>query len=1339
MKKVCLLGIAMLSLLQLFGQQLNPEQRAQLNELAQAYNDAFQENLLITQEKALLLDIPLVIDDGDDGKIYLDHFEGEFPVYIGKDNAISVRTVSADKIKTGGISGLNLDGSGVLMGVWDENAVRHSHQEFGNRTSQGDAESVLSNHATHVAGTMAAAGTDPSAAGFCNQSTLATFDWTNDNSEMASAAANTAMTNSNHSYGYITGWRSGTWYGDVSVSTLEDWKFGAYTGGAREWDVIVKNAPQFLIFKSAGNDRGDAGDGSHPIDGGADGFDCIGQRGNAKNIITIGAVQDIPAGYNSPADVVAASFSSWGPADDGRIKPDVVANGISLYSPISSSDNAYASFSGTSMSSPSAAGVAGLLQQHYKSTTGQFADAATMKGLLIHGADEAGPNPGPDYMFGWGLINAQTSADLITESAANNDFNIQNLVANPGTDILLNVDADGGEPLKVTIVWTDEPGAAVSQVLDDLTPTLVNNLDLRISRSGTTTFPWKLNPIIPAQAATRSDNNVDNVEQVLIPNPVAGGTYEISISPPSNIVGGTQDFALIISGGTGGTNTPCTLGTSYSTSVGATASTSIENIVSNGQWTASETSPWLSLNNTSGNGNAPLSFSYTTNTAATTRTAVINITCGGATQSIIVNQAGVPVACAQQYASLPYSTGFESGLDAFWCTSSSNNFGRIQVTSANGPNSGTSHLTMDSNTNANFALNEGTLGLQLDGKTGVKLNFYWKEFGDENNTQDGVFFSNNGGASYVKVHDLINGSTVYQMIELDVNALAAAAGLTLTNNFVVKFQQYDNYSITTDGFAFDDISVTEAAPVCTLGGPGSISFDHTAQTANFNITSNGTWTVSENLSWLTLNTTSGTGNQAVSFNLAANPTQTIRAGSISISCGATTIAVVVSQGTPPLGCTQQYAPLPYSTGFESGLDQYWCTSSSNSFGRIEVTSDFEPQSGTSHLTMDSNTNTNFATNQAELGLQLSGKCGVKLQFWFKEFGDETNVEDGIFLSDDGGNTYSKVNDLIGSTSYVFYDLDLEALAAANGLSLNNQFVVKFQQYDNYSITTDGFAFDNIAVTSSDCGGNNCYVGGLFDGFEDGLSNWVQDTNDDFDWIINSGGTTSQNTGPTGAYSGSNYVYVEASAPNYPSKTAILESQCYDLSAMNSPKVSYQLHQYGAAMGTLFFEGNIGNGWVTIYTSSLNQTSWPGYSYPIELLGTDLSNVRFRFRAITGTSFTSDMAIDHFQIYDSNPLTGEDPGNGGVVSGVEDIDFNISSFPNPFSDQVTIKYSIPEEMKITVTLMDITGKIVLQPVRQEQKYIGEHYLELDVRNLAAGMYYYRVRAGDSFKTGKIIKR
>lgn len=164
------------------------------------------------------------------------------------------------------------------------------------------------------------------------------------------------------------------------------------------------------------------------------------------------------------------------------------------------------------------------------------------------------------------------------------------------------------------------------------------------------------------------------------------------------------------------------------------------------------------------------------------------------------------------YAALPYATGFESGgVDQYWTTTSTSD-GRVQITSANGPHSGSYHMTMDDASSGGYATNEAWLHVNIAGAGDVTLDFWWKDFADETNVEDGVFFSDNGGSSFTKVLDLPGGSYAdnnWNSFSVDVDQAAAGAGLSMTSQFVIKFQHYDNYPIATDGMAFDDISVTE--------------------------------------------------------------------------------------------------------------------------------------------------------------------------------------------------------------------------------------------------------------------------------------------------------------------------------------------------------------------------------------------------------------------------------------------------------------------------------------------------------------------------------------------------
>ena len=127
---------------------------------------------------------------------------------------------------------------------------------------------------------------------------------------------------------------------------------------------------------------------------------------------------------------------------------------------------------------------------------------------------------------------------------------IDELVLNNGETYIRTIQSDGTQPLKVTICWTDLPGTPVAAQLDPVTPMLVNDLDLRLTLSTSTFYPWKLDAVNPANPATNNtENDVDNVELVYIATPTAG-TYTINVDHDGTLSGGSQAFSVIISGAT---------------------------------------------------------------------------------------------------------------------------------------------------------------------------------------------------------------------------------------------------------------------------------------------------------------------------------------------------------------------------------------------------------------------------------------------------------------------------------------------------------------------------------------------------------------------------------------------------------------------------------------------------------------------------------------------------------------------------------------------------------------------------------------------------------------------
>ena len=496
---------------------------------------------------------------------------------------IQAITINANKVWPNGGLGFNLSGSSDIMtnklALWDEGVPRPTHFEFNGKVVEKDNATKTVDHSTHVAGIMLSKGLNPLAKGMSYGIKGAfSYDWFDDESEMAAAAAGGLLV-SNHSYGNVAGWDynddSTRWEYNGKWNEKEDYKFGYYDDGAQAYDSIAYNAPNYLIVKSAGNSRVSVGPkvgdpywrrdekgkwynaGNRPDSlSSNNSYETLPMDVNAKNILTVGAITGIASGYSKKEDAVMTSFSSWGPTDDGRIKPDIVAHGQSVYSTIGTNDSSYGYSSGTSMASPGAAGSLFLLQElSQQIVPNKFMRAATIKGLAIHTANETGLFPGPDYKFGWGLLNIGEAATVLSNALTSNnstssvDLVYENVLQNQKS-YSINVIASGSKPLKATIAWTDVKGE-VETTLNDTTRRLINDLDLKITRDSATYYPWKLNPRIPENQASRDINSIDNVEKVEIDTTLVGSSYTITVNHKNNLVQGQQAYSLIISGAGG--------------------------------------------------------------------------------------------------------------------------------------------------------------------------------------------------------------------------------------------------------------------------------------------------------------------------------------------------------------------------------------------------------------------------------------------------------------------------------------------------------------------------------------------------------------------------------------------------------------------------------------------------------------------------------------------------------------------------------------------------------------------------------------------------------------------
>lgn len=160
-------------------------------------------------------------------------------------------------------------------------------------------------------------------------------------------------------------------------------------------------------------------------------------------------------------------------------------------------------------------------------------------------------------------------------------------------------------------------------------------------------------------------------------------------------------------------------------------------------------------------------------------------------------------------------------------------------------------------------------------------------------------------------------------------------------------------------------------------------------------------------------------------------------------------------------------------------------------------------------------------------------------------------------------------------------------------------------------------------------------------WENGLNSWTHDIMNDFNFTINQYGTPTNNTGPSSAFDGINYIYTEASNPNHPSKRAGIISPCINTSAYSNPALNFWYHMFGNGQGSLAVDVSTNNGatwnwdyWV-IYGNQGNQ--WLEAS--INLSAFNSPELKIRIRVTTGNTAKSDVAIDKLSIL-GGPLTAE---------------------------------------------------------------------------------------------------
>lgn len=488
--------------------------RVKLIRLSRRFREEYIARTANLEERATALGFPMELGEA----VLVGIGEKDEPIYVESDGIGACDTISADEVWTTNAVGnintnFNLSGAGVVLAMWEQGRANKYHQEFAGRITYMTTRDFF-DHANAVAVVMIGAGVETNAQGVAPEATLHAYSYYDSLKEDLTDVADDGLIRfSNHSYHFPL--------------TQKD---GLYTDLSFERDEIVYAAEYHLPILTVSNARNYDPAGYQTL-----------QNGVAKNGLSVGAVEEIPGGYAGTNSVVMTYYSGWGPTENGRIKPDVVASGWSGWTPVGNSTSYIESgANGTSFAAPAVTGSLGLLQQLHENLNGTNAVpplASTWKALLIHTADEAGAYPGPDYSFGWGLVNVHKAAELMATNAHwGTDHFIKEFMLLDGEHSFFDVEADCSEPLKVTIAWTDLPGSS-----------LTNDIDLRIiGPDDTVYYPFVLDPFLPGEAATTNDNTIDNVEQVVVTN-TTSGFYTVVVDHKDHLADGGQWVSMVLS------------------------------------------------------------------------------------------------------------------------------------------------------------------------------------------------------------------------------------------------------------------------------------------------------------------------------------------------------------------------------------------------------------------------------------------------------------------------------------------------------------------------------------------------------------------------------------------------------------------------------------------------------------------------------------------------------------------------------------------------------------------------------------------------------------------------
>ena len=480
------------------------------------------------------------------------------PIFYATNNALS-REVSRVNTMSSDLGRQGLYGRGMYIAVIDADLALSEHQEFrlGNKSRVEKREEVREifelslladrseverdrNHATHVTGTIAATGNVGKAKGIAPQSSVLSYRWENDYQKIAAIAQDGVLL-SNHSYGISV-------VDENDEPLLPVSYFGTYNRDAEIFDKVAYTYPYYLPIVAAGNSQQFA----DKINPSKNKKDLLVGFSTAKNVLVVGAIS-VQNGGGVPW-IEETNFSSYGPTNDFRVKPDVVASGDHVFSTgyrmadgVGEQEkiNTYAYLSGTSMATPTVTGIVSLWQEWGLKEHNFPFKSATMRALAVLTAQYLEEYAGPSYRYGWGLIDATQGVNVLEASKSRRALLKEGVLINGKAYVVDLRLEDKADYLAVVLAWTDFP--SINKVGKEVeSKDLVNDLDVRVFFKENEYMPWRLRHSFQQPLPEKGDNDVDNVERIDIDSPDKG-TYKIVVSHKKVLKDQRQAFSLLAS------------------------------------------------------------------------------------------------------------------------------------------------------------------------------------------------------------------------------------------------------------------------------------------------------------------------------------------------------------------------------------------------------------------------------------------------------------------------------------------------------------------------------------------------------------------------------------------------------------------------------------------------------------------------------------------------------------------------------------------------------------------------------------------------------------------------